>query len=65
MMSVPSHASFLLNPLSHNFVKLGQEIVITKDPTQIAQLNGLMQQAANESAARHAFPDHTARNQGD
>jgi hypothetical protein len=43
-MSVPFHASFLLNSLSHNLVKLGQEIIITKDLTQIAQWNGLMQQ---------------------
>src|SRR5690349_7881975 len=38
--------------------------ITTQDPQQITHLNDIMQQAgqaANETAARHAFADHTAR----
>jgi integrase len=41
-----------------------KQAITTTDPAQIARLNDIMQQAgqaANETAARHAFADHTAR----
>jgi hypothetical protein len=39
-------------------------IITNQDPAQLTRLNDIMQQvgqAANETAARHAFVDHTAR----